>query len=314
MKETEYGNLSGQSVLVTGASGFIGTGLTQRLRLLGARVYAVSRKKHAPSSIQWLCSDLSDPGAAKSLFDQVKPDVVYHLASRVTSARDSDLVVPLFRDNLASTVYLLEAAHQRRNCRFILAGSQEEPRGEEFPLSPYAASKGAAYQYLRLFNECYGLPTVHLRTFMVYGPGQGDLGKLVPYVILETLAGRSPLIWNSSRLVDWIYIQDVVDAYVLAATREAAIGQSVDIGTGKLTSVAEVVGAIAAHTGFRGVLEFEEESGRTLSLSRKASLESGMKYLQWAPETDVETGLANTVAWYRALNNTSKQSECHAGS
>ncbi len=93
------------------------------------------------------------------------------------------------------------------------------PSGEDtsVPGSPYAAAKTAVASYGRMFHALYGLPIVHLRVFMVYGPGPQDITKLVPYVTGCLLRGEPPRLSSGTREIDWIYIDDVVEAFVAAA-------------------------------------------------------------------------------------------------
>ena len=122
------------------------------------------------------------------IMKSIKPDVVYHLSSYVSGARESEVVLPMFHSNLTSTVNLL-AALEKVGCeRILLAGSMEEPARDQVgfsSVSPYAASKWASSIYGRLFHALYDMPIVMLQIFMVYGPGRMDLRRLVPYVALS---------------------------------------------------------------------------------------------------------------------------------
>jgi nucleoside-diphosphate-sugar epimerase len=217
--ESDY---AGRRVLVTGASGFIGARLCARLAALGAEVTATSRTPFASeSSIAWQHCDLSDASATENLIGLARPERVFHLASHVVGTRATSAVFPTFESNLVSTVNLLTAAERSGCQRVVLTGSLEEPDpGPEWPIpsSPYAAAKLAANAYGRMFHALFGLPVVILRVFMVYGPGQRDHAKLVPYVITSLLKGETPRLGSGLREVDWIYVDDVVDA--LGTTRD----------------------------------------------------------------------------------------------
>ena len=187
--------------------------------------------------------DLADGAAVGELIDKVRPDVVFHLASHVAGAREVELVAPTFDANLASTVHLLTAVTRHGCRRFIQVGSLEEPEPGEavaVPSSPYAAAKMAASAYARMFHGLYGTPVVLARLFMVYGPAQKDLRKLIPYLVLSLLRGREPKLSSGSREVDWIYVDDVVDGLILAAecdgnegpARRPGLGQADDPAPG----------------------------------------------------------------------------------
>src|SRR4051812_25002606 len=146
---------SGVRVLVTGATGFIGSHLVRRLIDSDAEVHAVSRRPTlGPDASAWHVADLTDTDACAELIDTVTPDVVFHLASAVTGARDLDLVVPLMQANQGAAVNLLTAVVKSApNARVVLAGSIEEPHQSHdlTPVSPYAAAKSAATAYARMF-------------------------------------------------------------------------------------------------------------------------------------------------------------------
>ncbi len=238
--------LCGRKVLVTGASGFIGFHLCKRLKELGATIHAVSRASRAGvlQGIHWWQGDVGDAETVRRLVEEVEPDTIFHLASHVYGAPNLEHVLPTFRANLQSTVNLLTAAVEAGCRRLVLTGSLAEPvyeQGERFPSSPYAAAKWASSGYGRMFHALYGLPVVMARVFMVYGPAQRDLSKLIPHVTVSLLRGKSPEIASGSRMVDWIYVDDVVAGLVSLATVSGVEGSMLDIGSGELVEIREVV-------------------------------------------------------------------------
>ncbi|MCG5220678.1 NAD-dependent epimerase/dehydratase family protein [Streptosporangium soli] len=288
-------------VLVTGAGGFIGSHLLRRLRLLDAEVHATSRRARtrATQGVTWHVSDLGDPDAVGELLRRTRPDVVFHLASEVTGSRDVRIVPATLRANLTSVVNLLTAVTETPETRVVLAGSLEEPReGEPTPSSPYAVAKWAASGYARMFHRLYGVPVSTLRIAMVYGPGQPDTSKLVPYVTLALLRGEEPAIGSGTRLLDWIHVDDVVDAFVCAAERERAAGGSFEIGSGVGTSIRETVEMLHRIVGGASLPRFGALSDRPLDSARIADLQLADEILGWRPATKLEQGLSQTVAWY----------------
>ena len=186
--------LRGERVLVTGASGFIGSHLVRALTSRGAEVHAVSRetKRENGDRVRWWRGGVLDVGSVRQLYMSIRPDVVFHLASHVMGSPALENVLPTFHANLASSVNLLTAAAEHGCRRVILPGSLAEPepsRGETIPSSPYAAAKWAGTMYANMFHALYGVPVVNARLFMVYGPDQKDHAKLVPYVTLSLLRG-----------------------------------------------------------------------------------------------------------------------------
>jgi UDP-glucose 4-epimerase len=295
----------GQAFLVTGASGFIGGHLCRRLQALGATVHACSRNQQpAGSEVErWHQVDLGVPGAAAELVAQVEPEIVYHLASYVSGTREREAVLPTFHANLASAVYLLDASSDSRSCRRVLqAGSLEEPETGEpavTPASPYAAAKWAASTYGRMFHQLYQTPVVLVRMFMVYGPGQRDLTKLVPYVTLSLLQGRTPQLSSGKRPVDWVYVEDVVDGLVAAADRPGLEGRRIDLGSGKLLPTRTVVEQIYSLLAPEEEPPFGTLPDRKMEQVRVARADETQELLEWSPSTSLDEGIAATVEWYR---------------
>ncbi len=285
-------------VLVTGAAGFIGRHLLERLGALAWPVTGVSRTGDGGLGVRAV--DLADAAACEALLHDTRPDVVIHLASVVTGSRAVEAVAPTLSANLVSTVHLLTAAWRSGVRRVVLAGSMEEP-GSSPPHSPYAASKAAAALYGSLFRNLYGLEVVHLRIHMVYGPGQRDLSKLVPSVIASALAGRPPEVASGRRRVDWIYVADVVDAIVAAATVDPAPGVTVDVGTGTLHSVREVVEQIVRAVDPSLAIAFGAVADRPHEVEPVADVDAAASMLGgWRAAVPLEEGLRRTVAAARA--------------
>jgi UDP-glucose 4-epimerase len=297
--------LAGKRVLVTGASGFIGARLCERAVELGAVVHGVSRRPSpdASAALRWEHLDLTDEAAVRALWRSVRPDVVLHLASEVSGDRSPDLVLPMLHANLVASVNVMLASHETGCRRVVLAGSMEEPDfgdAEAVAQSPYAAAKWAARSYARMFHALYELSVVHLRIFMVYGPGQRDLRKVVPYVTASLLRGEAPELMSGEREVDWIYVDDVVDAFLAAAVTPGAEGASLDIGSGKLVPVREVVARLARLIGGNIEPSFGALPDRKLERVRVADPAIAAEAIRWLPRTSLDDGLARTVEFYRA--------------
>jgi UDP-glucose 4-epimerase len=298
----------GQNALVTGASGFIGSRLADGLLEAGAIVHAASRSERASAEIRWLTTDVCDSQAARALVHELKPDLIFHLASHVSGSRDLDVVLPTVRANFLSTVNLLLAAAEVGCGRFLLAGSLEEPDEEDrdpAPVSPYAAAKFAGGAYARMFHRLYGVPVVLLRIFMVYGPGQRDETKLVPYVITSLLRGESPALSNGTRPVDWVYVDDVVDALIASASSDAVVGETVDVGSGTLTPIRAVVEEIVRLMRPSAEPRFGALPDRPNERIRVADVERTRALLDWGPGTTLEDGLAGAIDWYAAQEHAS---------
>ncbi|RVX46662.1 nucleoside-diphosphate-sugar epimerase [Nonomuraea polychroma] len=290
----------GRRALVTGASGFIGGHLARRLAELGADVHAVSRGPAADPGMRWHRADLREPDATARLLAEVSPEVIFHLAGEVNGARDPGMVAPTLAGNLQSTVNVLTAVASRE-CRVVLAGSIEEPRpgnGHAAAPSPYAMAKSAAARYADLYHRLWGVPYTIVRPSMVYGPGQRDTTKLVPYVTLALLHGDEPQLTSGAKVADWVYVDDVVSAFLAAALSDRAVGQAFDVGTGVATSVREVVELLFDIAGSTSKPGFGAVADRPLDITQLADPGPALDLIGWRPEVALGDGLRRTIAWY----------------
>ena len=300
---------SGCRVLVTGASGFIGTRLCARLHEQGALVHGVSRTPRHGGFVEWHAGDVANREHVQAIFARVRPQVVFHLAGETRAAREVALVPLTFDANLASSVHVMAAGVESGTERVVVAGSQEEPAEgapDSIPTSPYAASKWAATRYARMFHALYGLSTVSLRIFMVYGPGQRDLDKLIPHVIRTLLQGKAPVINSGDRRVDWIHVGDVAEGLALAGRAPGIEGAQIDVGSGRLVTIREIVETLAALVApeirpvFRG-----REFARPLEQERVANADATFRSLGWRARVPIAEGLRETVDWLKGRREAS---------
>jgi UDP-glucose 4-epimerase len=295
---------AGKKILITGASGFIGSHLCRRLRRCGAEVHAMSRQTHAAANgeYRWWQGDLSAAETAREIVHGIRPEVIFHLAAHVDGSRDLSIVPAMLLSNLVATVNLLCSAAEVGCPRIVLTGSLEEPvpgYAEATPCSPYAASKWAGNAYARMFHSLYQLPIVILRLFMVYGPAQPDERKLIPYVIRSLLRGEAPEIASGRRPVDWIYIDDVVEAFVLAALAANVDGHAFEIGSGQLVTIRSLVEHIVQNIDPSIQPRFGALPDRQREQVRAANVGAARAVLGWRPAVALGEGLARTIEWYR---------------
>jgi UDP-glucose 4-epimerase len=299
------GSLREARALVTGASGFLGSRLCRRLSAEGAEVHAVSRASRQEATgdgLHWWQCDAADAATVQELVSRIKPDVVFHFGGMVTAAPDLRLVAPTFHSLLTSTVNVLTAVAQVGGGRVVLSGSLEEPMAPAadalVPASPYAAAKLAAGAYARMFVKLYGTRVVTLRPYMTYGPAQ-NRSKIVPYTILSLLRHEAPQLVRGDRALDWIYVDDVVEAFVQAAWRPGLEGLTLDVGSGTAMPIRDVADRLVSLIAPDLTPRYGAPADGPAPVARVADVGPTTVALGWRPATSLERGLAMTVDWYR---------------
>jgi nucleoside-diphosphate-sugar epimerase len=149
-----------------------------------------------------------------------------------------------------------------------------------------------------MFRLLYATPVVIARPFMTYGPGQRP-DKLVPYVIRSLLRGEVPKLSSGRRMVDWIYVDDMVRGLLLAGSLADIDGEEFDLGSGRLVSVREVVERLVRATGSTVAPQFGALPDRLYEVERRADAASARVRLGWEAAVSLEDGLERTVDWYR---------------
>lgn len=290
--------VEGMSVLVTGATGFIGRALCRALDAEGAIVHALSRGGQKPEGATdaWAC-DAADHPSLSRVVHAVRPGLVYHLAAQVTGTREVEAVLPIFHAKLTSCVNLLVATQDLAECRVVLAGSLEEPDiGTMGPLvSPYAAATSAATAFGEMFHSLYDRAIVTARIFMAYGPDDPNGDRLVPYVTRMLLRGESPELGSGMREVDWIYIDDLVRGLVTLGAPDGPVGGHVDLGSGRLVPIRSVVDRLVELVGSRIQPRFGARPDPAGERIRAADLASTRARIDWTPRVSLDEGLRRTV-------------------
>ncbi|MCI0396057.1 MAG: NAD-dependent epimerase/dehydratase family protein [Chloroflexi bacterium] len=299
-------------VLITGGGGFLGAALANRLAGNGHEVRVLddlsngNREALSPT-IHFTRGDVSDIPQLWSLLQEV--DCVYHLAARVSVAQS--ILYP--RDyntvNVGGTVSLMEAMRDAGVRRVVLASSGAiygqqayQPVAETAmpqPDSPYAVSKRAAELYVHTIGALWGIETVALRIFNAYGPGQSlpaSHAPVVPRFLQAALSGGSVVIFGGGKQSrDFIYVSDVVEALISAATAGNVNRQVLNIGSGQETTVNELVELIERTLGrpVNRVFNREKEGGVRRLV---ANVAQAQKLLGFQPQVTLSEGLRLTLA------------------
>jgi UDP-glucose 4-epimerase len=306
--------LKGKRVLLTGGTGFLGANLLRRLTSSGVHPVATYRDRPplpADASVEWMKLDLAVAGAVRSLVGEVRPDVVFHLAAKLGSDRSYEFADEVVSVNLVGTHSLLSALGRccRNLERVVIVGTSEEygrcerlPITEEQParpVSPYSASKAAATQLATLYHTLFGCPVVILRPFIVYGPGQPPR-MMIPELIRCALDGRDFEMTKGEQTRDFVYVDDVTECLVLAATASGVDGEIFNVCSGEERPIREVAELVLRLTGatvklLPGAKPYRENEVWRLAGSNLKS----RTLLGWAPRTPLEEGLQKTIAYYR---------------
>jgi UDP-glucose 4-epimerase len=307
-------------VLVTGAAGFIGSTLVDRLvadghSVVGLDNFATGRAsnlEHLADNLEFFFVEADIATAdLHAVLDRHRPEVVFHLAAQI-DVRDS-VADPQFDAlvNVIGTIRLAEAARctgVRKIVHTSSGGSiygmpSTYPTSETAPtdpVSPYAAGKVAGEIYLNTFRHLYGLECSHIAPANVYGPGQDPHGEAgVVAIFAQALLSDKPtkIFGDGSNTRDYVYVDDVVDAF-LRASGTAGGGQRFNIGTGVETSDRQLHSAVAAAVGAPDEPEFQPPR---LGDLRRSCLDISLaeRVLGWHPQVQLADGVRRTVAYFR---------------
>jgi nucleoside-diphosphate-sugar epimerase len=314
-----------RSFLVTGGAGFIGSHLVEELLRRGHRVRVadnlstgkrenIEAVRHAvpdDADLDVLVGDLADADVARRAVDGI--DVVLHQAAIPSVPRSIDDPLTSHRANVDATVSVLVAARDARVSRVVFAGSSSEygdtptlPKHEEMPLnplSPYALQKVVSEQYLQQFTRHYGLETVSIRYFNVFGPRQdpsSPYSGVISLFIRALIKGRAPVIHGDGEQTrDFTYVANVVNGVLRAADAPAVSGENINVATGTRISLNQLLDALQRLMGT--ALKPTYGASRSGDVrDSQADISKARRLLGYEPAIAFEDGLRKTVDWYRS--------------
>jgi nucleoside-diphosphate-sugar epimerase len=305
-------------VLVTGGAGFIGSALVHRLVELDEQVQVVDNFStgfrrnldDVLDRIDLLEGDLAEMSVAEAAVRDV--DFVLHQAAIPSVQRSVDDPVSSNRANVTATLNLLVAARNVNVKRFVYASSSSAygdtevlPKVEtmpENPISPYALTKLTGERYCVLFHRIYGLPTVCLRYFNVFGPRQNPhspYSAVISRFIDMALNDRRPTVYGSGEQSrDFTYVDNVVDANLLACKVEAVEGMVFNIGTGERHTLNELLRSLSTVVGHKLEAVYMERRAGDVQHSQ-ADIRKARRFLGYEPKVSFDEGLRRTVAWFQ---------------
>ena len=312
-------NLKNQTVLVTGGGGFIGSRLCERLVQSDANVRAFVRytsraeigllrflEPDILKKVEIIRGDLRDFSAVEQASRGV--DIVFHLGALISIPYSYVHPVETVQTNVLGTLNILEAC-RKSGAKLVHTSTSEVygtalrvPIDEDHPLqgqSPYSASKIGADKLVESYFRSFGLPTVTVRPFNTYGPGQSTRA-VIPTIITQALAGGVVRLGNLDAIRDFTYLDDTVEGFLLTAQADTWNGETYNLGSGEEISIGAIAALIFRLMGKQAEIQLEKsrlrpeksEVLRLISDNRKAKLELG-----WQPTVGMEEGLQRTIRW-----------------
>lgn len=321
---TNWKDWGGKKILITGATGMVGSWLVKELlkrkSIVVALVRDIDYQTEFYRSGDYLCTaivngTLEDFSTVARAINEYEIDTVFHLGAQTIVGAAYRKPLQTFESNIRGTYHILEACRQHRNLveRIVIASSdkaygiaEELPYTEDMPLKgchPYDASKSCADLLAQTYFQTYDMPIVIARCGNIYGGGDLNWSRIVPGTIRSLLNNQRPVIRSDGKYIrDYIYIKDVVDAYLNVAesiTKKNISGEAFNFSTESRMRVIEIVNEI------RSIMEKEELEPQILNLNLKEiheqllSAEKAHKILGWHPKYDLKKGISETVEWYR---------------
>jgi len=311
-------NWSGKKVLVTGAGGFIGSHLAERLVEAGAQVRALVHysalgtwgwldQLPLQTEIEVVAGDIADRDSVKQAMQQ--REIVFHLAALIAIPYSYQAPASYVQTNINGTLNVLQAGRDLGLERVIHTSTSEVygtaqyvPIDEKHPLqgqSPYSASKIGADKLAEAFHRSFDLPVVTVRPFNTFGPRQ-SARAVIPTIITQALTDQAIRLGNLTPTRDMNYVANTVEGFLLAASTPAALGQTINIGSGREISIGDLAQLIAKLTGRAITIESDSqrirpEKSEVDRLLADPTLAGTV--LGWKPHISLEQGLEQTIVW-----------------
>lgn len=313
-------NWHGKRVLITGAGGFIGSHLAEQLTKLGAETRAMVHYR-SDGSWGWLdqsdlskdmevvAGDVRDHGSvARAVTSR---EIVFHLAALIAIPYSYHAPQSYLKTNIEGTLNVLQAIRDTGAERLVHTSTSEVygsaqyvPMDERHPLqgqSPYSASKIGADKMAEAFHLSFGVPVTTIRPFNTYGPRQ-SLRAVIPTIITQALTGQPILLGNLEARRDFNFVADNVEAYIRCAEEPGAVGQVINIGSGREISIGELAATTLSLIGGDSSIVIDEQRLRPEASEVDhlcADNNRARAILGWAPSHTLEEGLEETIQWIR---------------
>ncbi|MDA8211244.1 MAG: NAD-dependent 4,6-dehydratase LegB [Clostridia bacterium] len=313
--------LSGKKVLVTGAGGFIGSHLTERLSELGANVTAFIRynsrnywgwleDSRCFKDIRIITGDIRDYDSVKSAMKDI--DIVFHLAALIGIPYSYESPVAYLKTNAEGTYNVLQAARElavekvvHTSTSEVYGTAQFVPISENHPInpqSPYAATKASADFLALSFYRSFDLPVAVIRPFNTYGPRQ-SARAVIPTIITQIAGGARKIKLGSLMPTrDLTFVKDTAEGFIRVAESEKSVGEVINVGSNYEISIGNLANLIAALNGVEIEIESEQERQRPEKSEVErlwAETKKAHELTEWSPRYTLEQGLTETIEWIK---------------
>lgn len=295
-------------ILISGSGGFIGSHLLRYFQGKHAEVLGLSRRKKSSSTE--ISVDTTDFDGLLFAVKKFKPDAFFHLASEALVESGQADPYHTFHNNIVSALNVLEATRLVKTSRVIIAstvhvyGNSPLPYREDDPARPsrpYETSKTCIDLVAQSYADTYGTPVLIPRFVNVYGPGDTNMGRIVPKTISSLLRGRQPTMWGGNATRDYLYIDDAIRAYdMLGKISDSQIERNriFNFATGHPVTARKMITSIIELTGKKMAIK-KIMSGRENELDKQeVSWAKAKNVLGWKPRVKLSEGLEKTIQWY----------------
>jgi nucleoside-diphosphate-sugar epimerase len=299
-------------VLITGADGFIGANLARHMLQDGQEVHILTadreikwRLREIAGELQCHAADLRDADAVATVIGQVQPDWVFHLAASGAYSWQEDMR-RIIDTNFLGTVNLVDACSKVGVERFVNTGSSSEYGFKDHaaaedtwvePNSYYAVAKASATLFCRYVAQFRKFPAVTLRLYSVFGPYE-EPNRLMPSLIVHGMAGKYPPLVDPRIARDYVYVDDVVEAYRLAVTGDHEPGAVYNVGTGIQTTLGELVTLAQAVFDLREAPPWGSMPNRSWDTTSWKADSRRIEAIGWHPQSSLQTGFTQFVEWF----------------
>lgn len=305
----------GRPVLVTGASGFVGSHLVNKLNSKKAKIITLSKR-----GSKSMVNRVDEVGSVEN-FERIneiikknKINTIFHLAAQPIVEIGQVNPIPTFEVNIRGTWNILEAARENNIQKVIIASTvhvygdnPKVPLKEKYfpqPSRPYETSKVCADLLAQSFADTYNLPVEIPRFVNIYGPGDLNFSRLIPKTIKNILNNEQPEVWDIGSVRDFLYIDDAINAYLILAEKQLDNGKRLRVfnfGTGKPIKIYDLVLKMIelANQKIKVKIENAPEERSNEIKKQYVSIDKAKKELDWRPLVSIEKGLAETIKWYK---------------